>query len=91
MAKPQKKEEAKSLLKFINTYSIDDFKGATNSGTISCCRGSSGKLFFLYNGGRGPIAGAKVPSNPVISLVETPEGEKFYLLHEQGGEVISTL
>lgn len=90
MAKKVEKE-AESLLKFINTYSVDDFKSATNSSTLSCCRGSSGKLFFLYNGGRGPIAGAKVPSNPVVSLVETPEGERFYLLHEQGGEVISTL
>lgn len=90
MAKTTKREETNNL-KFINTYSVDDFKSATNSGTISCCRGSSGKLFFLYNGGRGPIAGAKVPSNPVVSLVETPEGEKFYLLHEQGGDVISTL
>lgn len=91
MAKTKVIEEAKSLLNFINTYSIDDFKSATNSGTLSCCKGSSGKLFFLYNGGRGPIAGAKVPSNPVVSLVETPEGEKFYLMHEQGGEIISTL
>ena len=76
-------------LKFIQTWSINDFKNNQQVQEIEIKRNeSTGKYFFTYGAETGACS-KKVASGeittPVISQVCIPTtGDMFYLLHQQG-------
>ena len=76
-------------LKFLQTWSVEEFKAAQGVDRIDILKGDvSGKAFFAY----GPETGAcshKVLAgkitDPVISQVCSADtGDTFYLLHQKG-------
>ena len=42
------------------------------------------KLFFSFGSSTGAVASKGVPKSPMVSEVATPDGETFWLLHEEG-------
>ena len=79
-------------LKFHETLTIEQFKARENVSTLCVKRNPhTDKLFFTYEGKTGAVALAGIPANPMVSLVETPEGSSFYLLHEEGTGGAETL
>lgn len=81
-------------LTFKETLTVEQFKQETLVSNLKIKRNpKTNKLFFTYGGKTGAVASAGIPENPMVSLVETPEGESFWLLHNegQGAEVLATL
>ena len=42
------------------------------------------KLFFSFGSSTGAVASKGIPEFPMVSEVTTPDGETFWLLHEEG-------
>ena len=42
------------------------------------------KLFFTFGSSTGAVASKGIPKFPMVSEVATPDGETFWLLHEEG-------
>ena len=42
------------------------------------------KLFFTFGSSTGAVASKGIPKLPMVSEVVTPDGETFWLLHEEG-------
>ena len=42
------------------------------------------KLFFTFGSSTGAVASKGIPALPMVSEVTTPDGETFWLLHEEG-------
>lgn len=41
-------------------------------------------LFFTFGSSTGAVASKGIPKFPMVSEVTTPEGDTFWLLHEEG-------
>lgn len=75
-------------LTFNETLTVEQFKSQMMVSRIEVKRNpDTGKLFFTYGSKTGAVAVKGIPSNPMLSNVTTPEGDTFWLLHEesQGG------
>ena len=75
-------------LTFNETLTVEQFKTEMQVSRIEVKRNpDTGKLFFTYGSKTGAVAVKGIPSNPMLSNVTTPEGDTFWLLHEesQGG------
>lgn len=76
--------QTNNTLKFLDTYTIEQFKADHQVPTIKVKKNpNTGKLFFTYGNKVGAVSSKGIPSKPVISLVEG-DGEEFYLLHNEG-------
>lgn len=42
------------------------------------------RMFFTFGAKTGAVSRNGIPSKPMISLVEGPDGASFYLLHAEG-------
>ena len=76
-------------LKFLQTWSIDDFKKAQGVEKIDLLQNEiSGKSFFAYGFETGACSNKVLTgelTNPVVSKVCSADtGETFYLLHQKG-------
>lgn len=70
---------------FNDTLTVEQFKSATNVSRIDVKRNpKTGKLFFTYGAKTGAVAVKGIPAHPMLSNVTTPEGNTFWLLHEEG-------
>lgn len=79
-------------LTFNETLTIEQFKSKEMVSRLDIKRNpKTGKLFFAYGSKTGAVATAGIPSKPVVSSVTTPDGENFYLLHEEGNGGAPTL
>ena len=83
---------ATNNLTFKETFTIEQFKAKEHVSKLSVKRNPhTDKLFFVYGTKTGAVALAGIPAEPMVSLVETPEGNSFYLLHEEGKGGAETL
>lgn len=72
-------------LTFNETLTVEQFKSQMVVSRIEVKRNPrTGKLFFTYGSKTGAVAVKGIPSNPMLSNVTTPEGDSFWLLHEEG-------
>lgn len=72
-------------LKFLQTYTVEQFKSAQNVSKIEVKQNPhTSKLFFTFGAETGAVSAKGVPTHPMISRVEKPNGEQIYLLHEEG-------
>lgn len=72
-------------LSFNETLTVEQFKSQMQVSRIEVKRNPhTGKLFFTYGSKTGAVAVKGIPSNPMLSNVTTPEGDSFWLLHEEG-------
>lgn len=72
-------------LTFNETLTVEQFKSEMNVSRIEVKRNPhTDKLFFTYGSKTGAVAVKGIPSNPMLSNVTTPEGDSFWLLHEEG-------
>lgn len=72
-------------LSFNETLTVEQFKSQMNVSRIDVKKNPhTGKLFFTYGSKTGAVAVKGIPSNPMLSNVTTPEGDSFWLLHEEG-------
>lgn len=71
-------------LKYIATYSVEDFKNAFQCSRIDVKKGKDNKLYFIYGCNFGFVVPLKgIPKEPVISIVINSAGNLFPLLHEK--------
>ena len=82
-------------LKFLNTMSAEEFKAQKGITKLDIFRNEKNhKLFFSYGNKYGAVY-AKYPTEPLkepmVSEVETSEGEKFFLLHNKGEHAATKL
>lgn len=81
-------------LNFLQTLTIEQFKAKHNVSRIDVKRNpNSGKLFMTFGSQTGAVASKGIPAanKAVISEVSTPEGECFWMLHEEGNGGAPTL
>lgn len=72
-------------LTFNETLTVEQFKSQMMVSRIEVKKNPrTGKLFFTYGAKTGAVAVKGIPSNPMLSNVTTPEGDSFWLLHEEG-------
>ncbi len=72
-------------LTFNETLTVEQFKSQMMVSRIEVKKNPrTGKLFFTYGSKTGAVAVKGIPSNPMLSNVTTPEGDSFWLLHEEG-------
>lgn len=72
-------------LSFNETLTVEQFKSQMNVSRIDVKKNPhTGKLFFTYGSKTGAVAVKGIPSHPMLSNVTTPEGDSFWLLHEEG-------
>ena len=72
-------------LSFNETLTVEQFKSQMMVSRIEVKKNPrTGKLFFTFGSKTGAVAVKGIPSNPMLSNVTTPEGDSFWLLHEEG-------
>lgn len=72
-------------LTFNETLTVEQFKSQMRVSRIEVKKNPrTGKLFFTFGSKTGAVAVKGIPSNPMLSNVTTPEGDSFWLLHEEG-------
>ena len=72
-------------LKFRETMTVEQFKAAQRVDKIQVKQNpKTNKLFFTFGSKTGAVAVKGIPAHPMISEVETPDGDVFFLLHEEG-------
>lgn len=72
-------------LVFNDTLTVEQFKAAMHVDKLSVKKNpNTGKLFFAYGAKTGAVATKGIPRNPMVSDVTTPDGDRFWLLHEEG-------
>lgn len=72
-------------LSFNETLTVEQFKSQMQVSRIEVKKNPhTGKLFFTFGSKTGAVAVKGIPSNPMLSNVTTPEGDSFWLLHEEG-------
>lgn len=72
-------------LVFNDTLTVEQFKAAMHVDKLSVKKNpNTGKLFFAYGAKTGAVATKGIPQNPMVSDVTTPDGGRFWLLHEEG-------
>lgn len=70
---------------FNETLTVEQFKAQMNVQKLDVKRNpETGKLFFTYGAKTGAVATKGIPQHPMLSSVTTPEGDSFWLLHEEG-------
>lgn len=81
-------------LQFLDTMTVEQFKAEKHVETIQVKRNpKTGKLFFTFGAKTGAVSSKGIPEHPMISLVQGPDGEQFYLLHNEstgGASVLAT-
>lgn len=70
-------------LKYIRTYSIEEFKKTVNCNKVYVKLNDLGQLYFTYGVNIGQVNSRGVPSDPVISIVINNNGRLFALLHDK--------
>ena len=72
-------------LVFNDTLTVEQFKAAMHVDKLSVKKNpNTGKLFFAYGAKTGAVATKGIPQNPMVRDVTTPDGDRFWLLHEEG-------
>lgn len=72
-------------LTFNETLTVEQFKAAMNVSRIDVKQNpKTNKLFFTYGAKTGAVAVKGIPAHPMLSNVTTPDGQSFWLLHEEG-------
>lgn len=72
-------------LKFLRTLTVEQFKSEQLVDRLLIKKNpKTDKLFFSFGAETGAVASKGVPKFPMLSEVTTPEGECFWLLHEEG-------
>lgn len=70
---------------FNNTLTVEQFKAQMNVASINVKKNpKTSKLFFTYGAQTGAVSTKGIPTHPMLSNVTTPDGENFWLLHEEG-------
>ena len=71
-------------LQFIDTLTVEQFKAEKRVNKIQVKKNpNTGKLFFTFGAKTGAVAAKGIPEHPMISLVQAPGGDQFYLLHNE--------
>lgn len=70
-------------LKYIKTFSIEEFKEYFNCTVVSVKKNDLGQLFIKYGVNSGQVASRGIPSDPVISIVINCNGRLFAMLHDK--------
>lgn len=70
-------------LKYIKTYSIEEFKELFNCNVVSVKMNDAHQLCIQYGANTGLVASRGIPNNPVISIVINSNGRLFALLHDK--------
>lgn len=70
-------------LKYIKTYSIEDFKNTFHCSKLIVKIGNDDRLYFVYGCNIGFVACNGILQEPVISIVINSIGKLFPLLHEK--------
>lgn len=72
-------------LQFIDTMTVEQFKAEKRVDKIQVKKNPhTGKLFFTFGAKTGAVAAKGIPEHPMVSLVQAPGGDQFYLLHNEG-------
>lgn len=72
-------------LTFNETLTVEQFKAQMHVNKLEVRKNpETNKLFFTYGAKTGAVATKGIPSHPMLSNVTTPEGDSFWLLHEEG-------
>ena len=72
-------------LHFIETLTVEQFKSRMMVDKIQVKKNpKTNKLFFTFGAKTGAVAVKGIPTHPMISEVEAPDGSVFFLLHEEG-------
>lgn len=58
-------------------------------GSFQFHKPEDGMFFFACGTVTGKVRRGNIPTRPVISLVEDEDGERFYLLHNDGGDNVA--
>ena len=70
---------------FRGTQTVEQFKKSQMVDKIQVKKNpKTNKLFFTFGAKTGAVAVKGIPTHPMISEVETPDGSIFFLLHEEG-------
>ena len=70
---------------FRGTQTVEQFKKSQLVEKIQVKKNpKNNKLFFTFGAKTGAVAVKGIPTHPMISEVETPDGDVFFLLHEEG-------
>ena len=70
---------------FRGTQTVEQFKKSQMVDKIQVKKNpKNNKLFFTFGAKTGAVAVKGIPTHPMISEVETPDGDVFFLLHEEG-------
>ena len=79
---------------FNDTLTVEQFKANQRVNKLEVKRNpNTGKLFFTFGAQTGAVALKGIPAHPMVSSVTTPEGDSFWLLHEEkhgGAETLAT-
>ena len=70
-------------LSYIATYTVEEFKTKFHCTRIDVKKGKDNKLYFYYGCNIGVVAVARIPQDPIFSLVVNSAGKVFLLLHEK--------
>lgn len=72
-------------LTFNRTLTVEQFKEEQLVSRILVKKNpKNNNLFFTFGSSTGAVASKGIPKFPMISNVTTPEGDNFWLLHEEG-------
>lgn len=72
-------------LHFIETMTVEQFKSRMMVDKLQVKQNpKTNKLFFTFGSKTGAVAVKGIPTHPMVSEVEAPDGSSFYLLHEEG-------
>ena len=70
---------------FRGTQTVEQFKKSQLVDKIQVKQNPrTNKLFFTFGSKTGAVAVKGIPTHPMISEVEAPDGSIFFLLHEEG-------
>ena len=71
-------------LSFNETLTVEQFKAKMGVSRLDVKQNpKTNKLFFSYGAATGAVAVKGIPAHPMLSHVSTPEGDSFWMLHEE--------
>ena len=72
-------------LTFNKTYTVEQFKKEKLVDRLLVKKNpKNDNLFFSFGAEIGAVSSKGIPKFPMVSEVTTPEGDTFWLLHEEG-------
>ena len=72
-------------LTFNRTLTVEQFKEEQRVSRLLVKKNpKNDNLFFTFGASIGAVASKGIPKFPMVSEVTTPEGDTFWLLHEEG-------